>query len=162
MYVKRVLRYEFFAILEITLRLLARTSLIHRRCGLTKIRMALAIAECSSNNNSKSGGGSGSRRGVFAGRTTRDLVRRLRAVFYVSVRLVRSARYTYFSMRTSEESCKREKLFPYYTTGHRRFPGMPTSGVQETALGTILLPPLCASAIYRYCSRPSSPISPSL
>lgn len=83
------------------------------------------------------------------------------AVFYVSVRLVRSAGYAYFSMRTSEE--RGRNCFPI-TTGHRRFPGMPDcrSEVQETALRTILLASLCAPAIHCYCSRPSSLIFPSL
>lgn len=65
------------------------------------------------------------------------------------------------SMRTSEGSCKRQKLFPYY---HRpppisRYVGPPRrSKIQEAALRAILLLSLRASAsIYRYCPRPSSP-----
>lgn len=155
LYVSRILQHGFSGgIPKISLRNGSFMSIIHRRCDLMKI----GIRNNSSFSSSSSSDGSGSRHGVSASRTTQNLVRGLRALFYVSVRLVLFAGYTYFFAHERGKLVRGRNCFAI-TTGYRRFPGMPDrhSEVQEAALRAILFPSLRVPApIYCYRSRPFS------
>jgi len=51
-------------------------------------------------------------------------------------------------MRTSKGSCKGEKLFPYYTTSHRRFPGMSGRCSPGSSPQSLLLPLFARARVY--------------